>query len=255
MVYKNLAVRHFEEASGINPVTFDMDADAICGRYSFSEYGETDFSKVKSVMLTCKVKCDNKGNLNFSSSGFKWKFRYIGKGMFYCKDNGYYCRFFEIGGKRVINILGLDYFKINTAVWLIFMISLISQPVLAVCALVLLISLIKNRKRDTGLNRVVKIVLMINAALVTSYSLLNALISILYMIGDTSLIFNTIQPAIPIVSWSCVGITIASTFLIGFIWLRNKAGLKGKIALSVLTVLFVNNTIFMYLTNGMKFNL
>lgn len=255
MVYKNLAVSNFEEASGTIPVPFDMGADAISGRYSFSEYGETDFSKVKSVMLTCKVKCDNKGNLNFSSSGLKWKFRYIGSGMFYCKDNGYYCRLFEIGGKRVINILGFDYFKINKGIWLIFIISLISQPVLAVCILVLFILLIKNRKRDKGLYRTVKIVLMINAALVIFYSLINALTSILYMTGDTSLIFSTIQPAVPIICWSSVGITIASMFLTGFTWLRNKAGLKGKIALSILTVLFIPNIIIMYLMNAMKFNI
>ena len=253
MICKFLTDSQPEEVSDIAAVPFDMDAEIISGRYSFSEYGDSDFSKTKSVMITCKVKCDNDGNLNFSSSDFKLNFYYVGNGMFYCEENGNYCIFSETDGKQVLNILGFDYLKINTALWLLFILSLISQPVFAVFALILLISLIKNRKRDTGLNRAVKISLMSEVVLVISYFSLNAFASLLYLIGDTSLVFDAIQPAIPVVCWSCVGIAIVSTVLVGLAWIKNITDLKTKIALSILTSLFIPNIVFMYLMNGMRF--
>ena len=253
MVYKLLADSQSEGASDIAVVPLDLDADAISGRYSFSEYGDTDFSKIKSVMVTCKVRYDHNGNLNFSSSDFNWDFRYVGDGMFYCEENGNYCRFYETGGKPVINILGFDFYKINAASWLLLVLSLISQPIFAISALVVLISLIKNRKRDTGLYRAVKIALMSEAVLIISYFSLNALAALLYLIGDTSLVFNAIQPTIPIVCWSCTGIAIVSTVLVGIVWIKNETGLKSKIALSIPALLFISNIVFMYLMNGMKF--
>lgn len=253
LVYKLLSGNRFQEVSSIAAVPFDMDADAISGRYSYSEYGDTDFLKTKSVMVTCKVKCDHNGNLNFSSSDFNWDFYYIGNGMFYCKESGNYCRFSDIGGKQAINILGFDFFKISSALWSLLVLSLISQPVFAVFALILLISLIKNRKRDTGLNRAVKITLMSEAILIISYFSLNALAALLYLIGDTSLVFHAIQPTIPIVCWSCAGLTIVSTVLIGLIWIKNETSLKSKVTLSILIMLFIPNIIFMFLMNGMNF--
>lgn len=253
MVYKLLTDSQTKGTSYIAAVPFDMDADAISGRYSFSEYGDTDFSKIKSVIMTCRVRCDHDGNLNFSSSDFNWDFRYVSDGMFYCEENGNYCRFAETGGKQVINILGFDFYKINAASWLLLVLSLISQPVFAVSVLVLLISLIKNRKRDARRNRTVKITLMSEAVLIISYFSLNALAALLYLIGDTSLIFHAIQQTIPVVCWLCMGAAIVSTVLVGFVWIKNKAGLKVRIALSTLIALFIPNIIFMYLTNGMKF--
>lgn len=253
LVYKLLSNNRPQGVSSIAAVPFDMDADAISGRYSYSEYGETDFLKTKSVMVTCKVKCDHDGNLNFSSSDFNWHFYYIGSRMFYCKENGNYCRFSDIGGKQAINILGFDFFKINTSLWLFLVLSLISQPVFAVFALILLISLIKNRKRDTGLNRAVKITLLPEAILIISYFSLNALAALLYLTGDTSLVFHAIQPTIPLVCWLCAGLTIVSTVLVGLIWIKNETDLKSKTALSILIALFIPNIIFMFLMNGMNF--
>ena len=94
---------------------------------------------------------------------------------------------------------------------------------------------------------------MSEAILIISYFSLNALAALLYLIGDTSLVFHAIQPTIPIVCWSCAGLTIVSMVLIGLIWIKNETSLKSKTALSILITLFIPNIIFMFLMNGMNF--
>lgn len=253
IIYKFFTDSQIKEVSGGAIVPFDMDAGELSGRYSMSEYGEKNISKIKSVLITCKVKCDNNGNLSFSSSELNWDFKYVGEGMFYCKENGYYCRLSQMDGKWLLNILGLDCVKVNTSVWLLSIISLICQPVFAVSILLLLRSFIRKRKQEIRLSQILKITLMLQAILTISYFALNAVLGFLYMAGDTSLIINVIQPRIPILCWSCVGIAFASTIILVTLWIKNQASLKVKIAISIMTVLYILNTMFMYLMNGMKF--
>jgi two-component system, OmpR family, response regulator VicR len=46
---------------------------------------------------------------------------------------------------------------------------------------------------------------------------------------------------------------IVSMVLVALVWIKIKTGLKSKIALSILTSLFIPNIVFMYLMNGIKF--
>lgn len=84
---------------------------------------------------------------------------------------------------------------------------------------------------------------MSETVFILTYFSLNALSSLLYLIGDTSPVFHVIQQTIPIVCWSCAGLTIVSTVLVGLIWIKNKTDLKSKTALSILITLFIPNII------------
>jgi hypothetical protein len=100
------------------------------------------------------------------------------------------------------------------------------------------ISLIKKRKRDTGLNRTVKITFMSETVFILTYFSLNALSSLLYLIGDTSPVFHVIQPMIPVVCWLCVGTSAVSVIFVGLVWAKNQISLKTKLTLSGLIALF-----------------
>jgi CubicO group peptidase (beta-lactamase class C family) len=253
LIYKSLTDSRTDEASKTARVTFDMDADKLSGTYSFSEYGETDSSKLKSVMITSKVKCDNNGNLNFSSSEFNWNFCYVGNGMFYCRENGNYCRFYEINGKQVVNILGFDFLKVDAAVWGLFVLSMLCQLIFVISIVLLLRSLIKNRRQETRLIRGARVALVSAAVLIIAYFTLSAITSLLYITGDTFLVVNVIQPITPAVCWLCAGAALALIVFVAILWIKKQAGLKARIMLSVLAALYVPNIVLMYLMNGMKF--
>lgn len=251
MVYKNLTQNQLKDFSGD---TFDMDAGAICGSYSFSEYGETDYSKMKSVMLTCSIQCDSNGNLHASSSEFDWNFTYAGEGMFYCRDNGIYCRFLNAGDGWVLNILGADFAKINTIEWLLMNVSVFYQPVLVVAIVLLARSLIKNRKLERKPGCVaLGIMLLLQAILSISYYALFAATSFFYTTGNTGPIIHVIGPAIPFVCWSYTGIVVASVALALLRRRTNQVSVKAKTVFWALIALHFINIAFMYSVNGMKF--
>jgi hypothetical protein len=60
----------------------DMDADKISGSYIYDGYGHKDLSKLKSVLVTCKVQCNDAGDLTFNDGSMNWNFIMQGEAIF-----------------------------------------------------------------------------------------------------------------------------------------------------------------------------
>ncbi len=235
-----------------NHTPFDMDAGKIDGSYVFDGYGQTDVTKIKSVMVTCNVKCDSLGKLTFASDNLKWNFDYIGNGLFYCKDNGNWCKVSEINNKTVLNVLGSDYEKVSDFNQRLFIVAIFSLPIFLITIIFLIASLIKNRKRQNKFALAHKFTMLALSIFIISYFGLNIFMALKCMMADTYIVINLIMPLITVICCLCLGLTFASLVLVVLSWAKNRDTLRFKVLYTILSVFSVINIVFMYVMNGMK---
>jgi CubicO group peptidase (beta-lactamase class C family) len=231
---------------------FDMNADKISGSYSFEGFGQTDVSKIKSVLITCKIKCDRNGNLNFTGDGLNWNFYYIGKGMFYCKDNQNYCRISESNNHIVLNVLGSDYEKISNYNESIFIAAISTLPLLLLSVLGLTVSLIQNKKKQTKFAVAHKLMMLILCILIIAYFGLNCFMALKCMEADTSIVLTVIMPMITAICYLSLALTIGSVVLVILSWIKKKHSCKSNVWYTILSLLAIINILFMNAMNGIK---
>ncbi len=233
-------------------VPFDMNPDKITGRYTFDGYGLTDATKLKSLLVTCSVSCDKNGKLNFSGDGLNWDFDYVGKGMFYCKDSGYYCRITISGSQTVLNIIGSDYERIPDLSNYLFIASLLGLPVFFLSILWLIVSLIRNRKQQNRFATVHKLTTFAMCVVIFCYYGVNAFIGIKSMEADTAPVLSYAIPSLPVIGYLSLILTVTAAGFVFVTWLKNKAAYPAKIWYTVTTAFAAVNVIFMYTMNAMK---
>ena len=232
-------------------VPLNMDPKQISGKYAIDGCGITDLSKIKSVLVTCIAKCDADGNLTLSGNGLNENFKYIGDGLFYSKDNGIYCKVSEQNGKQILNILGGDFEKTDELESTLFAIFLISLPVFLIALIGLLFSCLKNRRNQSRFNLVSKLSFMLQGFLTILYFVLNFMVPILYMIGNTQPIFSIVHPLIRVVCFASLATVVFSVVLVAKMWIKKEVKLRSKLLYSGLLLLTLSNVIFMWLMNGM----
>ena len=245
--YFTESVNHSEKKA-----VFDMNADKISGPYSFEVFGQTDVSKIKSVLITCNIKCDRNGNMDFSGDGLNWSFNYIGKGMFYCKDNQNYCKISESNNHIVLNILGSDYEKVSNYNESIFIIAILGLPIFLISIIGLIISLIRNRKSKSIFIFAHKLTMLFLCALIISYFGLNCFMALKCMEADTSIVLNLIMPTINVICYLSLALAISSIVFVLFSWIKKEYSCKLNVWYTILSLFAVINVLFMTAMNGIK---
>lgn len=232
--------------------TFDLSADKISGTYTFEGFGQTDVSKIKSVMITCKIKCDRNGNLNFSGDGLNWSFNYIGKGLFYCKDNQNYCKISESNNQIVLNVLGSDYEKVSNFNESIFIIAILSLPIFLISAIGLILLLIQNGKRKNIFIFAHQLIMLVLCILILSYFGLNCFMALKCMEADTSIVLTVIMPSINVICYLSLALTIASIAFVFVSWIKKKSSRKLNVWYTLLSLFAVISVLFMNAMNGLR---
>lgn len=245
--YVDLFYKYFTDES-IEPVAevdFDLDAAKISGTYSLDGYGLTDSTKIKSLLQTCRLACDESGNLRFTGEGLDWTFRYVGEGMFYSPQNGNYCRVKQVDGEPVLNILGTDHTKTDPFARLLFLVFLPGQPLFIGMLLFQLAALLRRKQSlQGGASAAVCVMDLLYLAAVAS-------MPILYMGGNTGPLLTVIQPAIPLIGWAYV-ISVSFLGVSVFLgWRRGTARMPGRIAYTVFTAIAAINILFLAVMNGL----
>lgn len=248
--YVDLFYEHFTEYKPNQEIdaVFDLDNKLIMGKYAFSEFGLTDYTKIKSVLLTCRVECDAIGNLIFEGNGQKWKFFYIGNGLFYSEDSGNYCKVSFKNNQSYLNIMGGDYSKINRGKEALFLICILSQVIFACCIINWGIRYLKKRKEK--LKSIFPFCFM-EMGLCIAYFFINALMSVCFILGKTNIIIKIIGPLIYSVCWLAIIFFFfdGSTFVVYS--RKNQINLKQKGLYIIIKLLVALNLVFMFSMHGL----
>lgn len=233
-------------------IPLDFAPDKINGSYIFDGYGRTDASKLKSVLVTCKLQCDKNGNLMFIGGGLKSKFKYIGDGFFYSKENGYYCKIAEENNRMIFSFLSSDYEKVSSIDKTLFIASMASLPLLLISIIWLPIIMIRNRKKQGQKQSILNCMLFLMSFLILAYFGLNVYMAMKSMTADTFIVLNYIVPLIFIVCCLVFLLTTGSVVLFVSLWFKKKLSLGLRLYFSILIVTAVVNIIFMYVMNGFR---
>ena len=247
--YVDMFYDYFTENS-VGPVAvvdFDLDAAKISGTYSLDGYGHTDSTKIKSQLQTCKLECDENGNLRFIGEGLDWTFQYVGEGMLYSAENGNYCRVTRVDGDVILNILGTDHTKTNPLERMLFFIYLLGQPLFIGMFLFQLVSLFRRNHTRVG------VVSAATCALDLLY--LTAVVSmpVLYMTGNTGLLLNVIQPAIPFLGWAYLVSVLSLVVLVFLAWCNKTIGMTSRVIYTIFSGTAAINIFFLFVMNGLRF--
>jgi len=241
-----------EDVSNTN-IPFDMDINKINGMYALDSYPHTDLTKIKCVAENAKVKCDNKGNLTLNTSNDTVNYKYIGKGVFYSKEENDYCKVSEKNNQMIFSLQSFDFEKVPNINIYSFYGIMASTVVFLMSIVVILISLFRNRKLKDRQAVISKSLALILSFLMIAYIVLNGMIMIKAMQADTIIVFSAIIPLIRVACYLSFIVTcIFDTFIINC-WIKNKLLLKWKILYSVIMMAAVINLVFMYIMNGFKF--
>ncbi|RDU24655.1 serine hydrolase domain-containing protein [Anaerosacchariphilus polymeriproducens] len=233
-------------------IPMDMNVKRINGRYVFGSYGQTDKTKLKSLLITCNVQCDKAGNLMFNGGQLKCKFKYIGKGYFYSKESGNYCKIAEKNNRMVFSFMGSDYEKLSGFNHNLMIAAIVFIPLLLLSIILLPIFMIRNRKEQTGKSLIFKSILLLLSILILTYYGLNGIMAIKCMAADTLIVHTYIIPLISVVCYFSFGLTVVSVIVIVNGWLKKKYLLRLRLYYSIITVASIINLLFMYVMNGFK---
>ncbi len=228
-------------------VPLDLDPGRISGVYAMGENSLLDATRIKSVLVTCKVQCDDSGNLRFLGDGLDWKFKYAGGGFFWEQDRGNYCSFTEENGRIVLHILGGEYEKVPAADRILFAISAASVPFFCFVAAFLMVRMAR-KKEWTGIPAGLLISI---GLLATGYYLLSGAVALLSAGADTFLVIHVFLPAIPAVCWALLGFTAMAAVYAARYWstIRN---IKNRAFSAAFLGLTVNTLVFMAIMNGFR---
>ncbi|WP_105614812.1 serine hydrolase domain-containing protein [Vallitalea okinawensis] len=233
-------------------IPLDIDVNKVKGNYIFEGYGRNDLTKLKSVLLTCNIQCDNNDNLVFETSNMTCHYKYVGEGLFYSEKYNTYCKFYENHGKMFISILGFDYEKASDTNVKLFKMVIITLPLILITFLMTVISIIRKRKIHDKETLILKSLLSLSCIFIMMYYGLNGVMAIKSMMADTFIVFNFI---IPLIKTVCYLLVLFTTMVIIFIireWTRNKFLLRSKIFYSVIVITIGIHLVFMYIMNGFK---
>jgi CubicO group peptidase (beta-lactamase class C family) len=235
-----------------NNIPLDLDLNEINGSYVFDGYGRTDVTKIKSVLVTCDVQCENTGNLKFSGEGLLWNFKYVGGGLFYSSENGNYCRVSEKNNSMVLSVLGSDYEKVSSSNKKLFGAVVFCLPLLLISIIFLPISIFRNRKKHDKKFQVFKCLMFTLDILILTYFGLNAIMALKCMTADTLIVLNIIMPLIPMVCYFSLGLTVVATIYVINSWTKKMYLLWSRLYYSILTLVAIINLAFMYVMNGFR---
>ncbi|HEX7715540.1 MAG TPA: serine hydrolase domain-containing protein [Bacillota bacterium] len=233
-------------------VPLDMDPQVINGNYTYDAYGRTDLTKLKSLLVTCNIQCDPSGNLTFTAENLKWKFGYVGDGYFYNMQRDMYCRITEANGKMVLSVLGGDYEKVSDLEAALFKAAVAGIPVFLIAIVMLLISLIKNRKCRDKQAMLLKGSLLGTGLLIVTYFVLNGVMGVKSMQCDTYAVIHGIIPFIKVTCYLTLGFGAASIVSVTNSWINKSISLLSRIFYSIIVIWAVVNLVFMYLMNGFR---
>lgn len=226
---------------------FDMDAGRVSGRYTFGPYGRRDPTKLKSAMMTCRLECDDTGDLTFYAEGEVWPYRYAGDGLFYNADHGY-LKVGDMGGRMVLSTLGMDYEKVSPVDGGLLAAAAAGIPVYLVLCVCLTVSLIrkKTRKQLTAL----KAALLMSGIAALMYFGLSGAIGMLYMRGDTRYIYSLIMPLIHLSCYLLLAGTTVSAIYVVQAWAARKGGTMARVMYTIALLLGFVNITLMCVMNG-----
>ncbi len=230
----------------------DLDIEKINGSYIFDGYGHYDASKLKSVLITCKLQCDKDGNLMFTGGGLKLKFQYIGEGFFYNKENGYYCKIAEKDSKMVFSFLSSDYEKVPSMDKKWFMVTLGCLPLILLSIIWLSIDIIRNRRKQDVRHLILKCILLLLSVFILAYFGLNGYMAFKSMTADTYIVLNYIMPLIFVVCCLSFLLTVVAAVWILNLWIKKKYTLVTRLYYFILIIAAIINIIFMYIMNGFR---
>lgn len=232
-------------------IPLDIDMNRVNGSYIYDSYSKTDMTKIKSVLTTCNVQCDKEGNLVFTADGVNWSYKYVGNGYFYSKERGY-CRILDKGGKTYFSVLGFDYEKANASNQKMLIASITFLPIMLISIFILLISIIRNRKKQDIKLFVLKLALLAVSILVPLCYVFIGLVGLKSMSADTLICRKVLLPLMPVICYLLLMATIIAAALLGKSWIKDEYSLRSKLYYSVLTIGVLINLIFMYIMNGFK---
>lgn len=232
-------------------IPLDIALDKINGSYIFDTYSRSDVTKLKAVLLTCKVQCDEEGKLTFSADGNSWEFGYAGNGYFYNKEIGY-CRISDKGSETYLSILGLDYEKVNASYQKILIASIVFLPIILISILILIISIIRKRKIKDKKLLILKSALLLMCILLPLFYGLIGLVGFKSMSSDTLVVRNVLLPLIPAVCYLTLIATTIAAVLTGKSWLSKEYSIGSKLYYSLLIIGALINLVFMFIMNGFK---
>lgn len=228
-------------------IPFDMDTDAINGKYVFCAYGRHDPTKIKSLMVTCGIRCDDTGNLVFKADGIDWKYQYAGGGLFYNQDHGY-IQIRERNGRMVLSALNFDYEKVSGAGSCLLTIAMISLPIYLLLSICLILSVLRKKKSNQPL--ILRTALLVSGVAVISHFVLNAVMAVRSINADTSAVYSLIMPLLHASCYLLLGGMITLCIYIVPSWMDKRLTLWSKILDCVMIVFGLVNIVLMYTMNG-----
>lgn len=247
IVYACLTERMADEmdATVREGVPFDMDAGRISGKYTFGAYGHHDLTKVKSVIMTCRLQCDKAGNLKFAADGIDWTYRYAGEGLFYNEDRGY-LKVGERDGRMILSVLDFDYEKVSPVEAGLWNASMASLPVYLILGVCLIISIVRRRKTLV----VLKSALLVSGVAVIAYFVLNGIMGIRYIHADTAIIYSLIMPLIRVSCYLLFAATVLTSIYIVQAWTEGRGGTLVRVLYTAVGLIGYVNIACMCVMNG-----
>jgi hypothetical protein len=234
-------------------VPLDMDLNRINGTYSADTHGVYDLTKMKSVLITSSVQCDKSGRLTYTADGGKWDFRYVGKGLFYDRESGIYCKLWEHNNRMILSILGMDFEKVDAADAALFKASIAGLPFFLAAVIVSLLALIRNRKAGDRKLQLDYWLMLAQGILVLSYYVLNGIMGLKSMNCDTYIVIKLLIPMIIAVCYITLALTGAAGIRLILSWIRKEHSTGMRVFSSIVVVFAAINIIFMYVMNGFRF--
>jgi bacteriorhodopsin len=150
----------------------------------------------------------------------------------------------------IFSVLGMDMEKVSDTDAALFKAAIAGIPVFLIAIIVLLVSIIRNKRSGDRGVLIVRSALLSVCVSIIAYFVLNVVMGVKCSSADTYIVIKFIIPLIKTVCYLTLLSTIISTSFIIRAWINGRYLLRTRVLYSITAIFAIINLIFMYVMNG-----